>query len=243
MTVTCRDGREERGTHVVSALPLSVLQDGVGVACCLCSDHRGSIECVTTRESLRSLWKAITSFRLPCPHKIPLPMVAFQGPSMNELLLSRLPHLFLPSPDAFLPEAILFCYSRCLYRRSPCPSPSHPCEPRVWLGSGRGVLTSASRGKGIGIPAYGALYRGEGHTEVRSTCASTAAARVHLLRELHSGILVQVRKGSNAKYPDIECEQRIPTALRVICSAWRLSLRILGVFRTARSLLALLRMH
>ncbi|CAM9593648.1 unnamed protein product, partial [Hapterophycus canaliculatus] len=28
VTVTCRDGRLERGTHVVSALPLSVLQDG-----------------------------------------------------------------------------------------------------------------------------------------------------------------------------------------------------------------------
>ncbi|CAM9352490.1 unnamed protein product [Scytosiphon promiscuus] len=28
VTVTCRDGRIERGTHVVSALPLSVLQDG-----------------------------------------------------------------------------------------------------------------------------------------------------------------------------------------------------------------------
>lgn len=29
VTVTSRDGRIERGTHVVSALPLSVLQDGV----------------------------------------------------------------------------------------------------------------------------------------------------------------------------------------------------------------------
>lgn len=28
-TVTCRNGRIEQGTHVVSALPLSVLQDGV----------------------------------------------------------------------------------------------------------------------------------------------------------------------------------------------------------------------
>lgn len=30
VTVTCRDGRKEQGTHVVCTLPLSVLQDGVG---------------------------------------------------------------------------------------------------------------------------------------------------------------------------------------------------------------------
>lgn len=29
VTVTCRDGRVEKGTHVVSTLPLSVLTDGV----------------------------------------------------------------------------------------------------------------------------------------------------------------------------------------------------------------------
>lgn len=31
VSVTCRDGRVEDGTHVVSTLPLSVLQDGASV--------------------------------------------------------------------------------------------------------------------------------------------------------------------------------------------------------------------
>lgn len=63
----------------------------------------------------------------------------------------------------------------------------------VAFNTGCELLTSPSRGEASGARSDGTVQRRESHSEVRRPGAAPSPARLHLLGELHPGVLVQVR--------------------------------------------------
>lgn len=75
-------------------------------------------------------------------------------------------------------------------------------------GAGCEILAISSQGEVDGLPAHGNVQRRKSDLEVRPGGSTASATRVHLLGELHPGVLVQVRWNAKA------CENKTAVALR-----------------------------